>query len=40
MAGFFRWGADAWIQEDDLGTVLSTEEALDVAVEMSKERMA
>jgi hypothetical protein len=40
FAGYFSWGTDAWIHEDDLGTVLSTEDAVADAVERSKERQA
>lgn len=28
-AGFFSWGSDAWIHEDDEGTVMSTADALE-----------
>lgn len=26
--GWFSWGPDSWIHEDDLGTVVGTEDAL------------
>lgn len=31
-AGYFRWGVDAWIHEDDQFTVLSTADAVERAV--------
>jgi hypothetical protein len=35
--GFFPWGRNAWINEDDMGTVLPTEDALADAIARARE---
>ena len=29
LSGFFSWGKDSWVHEEDEGTVVSTEDALE-----------
>lgn len=35
--GFFPWGRNAWINDDDYGTVLETGDALADAIERARE---
>jgi len=32
LHGFFAWGQDAWIHEDDEGHVMSTADAIDLSI--------
>lgn len=35
--GFFPWGRNAWINEDDMGTVMETGDALADATQRARE---
>ncbi len=35
--GFFSWGPGAWIHEQDEGTVMGLDDALELATQLSKE---